>query len=328
MSDVIIRLDDHFRLMSALLAATDYPRKSQQIKPHGTHAHARATARHLKAYQDHPAVQGLQSLLDSGAPLEAPFTLVGHLPWPSLKIGTLPKWVPPGWDGHLADFYEQAALDEWWSENKHLWDAAHSQSERVFRGVAFRDFLSQFLGPVSEELVFVPNICYPTNRSLALRVGEQQLVAICPPRLAWGDSPPWPFDEDKPYIHHVALAQYTRLLLLSYLRAHSDIAVEVAKHELPVGDQFKSLYPTWGEQFVTIFVHATTAIYLGGMNRAEKRAYVKEQTKVHKMHILPGAVNVLERYLQERENGKFETLADFLPVFPKQLKVAKRIISM
>ena len=328
MSDVTVRLDDHYRLMSAVLAATNYPQKAQSDHPHGTHAHARATVRHLKPYKDHEAVKGMQGLLDNGAPLEALFTLVAHLPWPSLEMESLPKWVPPAWNAHLADFYQQADLDTWWESNTDLWNAAHEQSRRVFKNAAFVPFLSKFVGDVNETLVFVPNISYPTNRNLALRVGSSELVAICPPRLAWGDSPPWPFDEDKPYIHRVALAQYARLLLLSFLRANADIVVEAARNDLPVSDQFKSLYPTWGEQFVTIFVAAATAIYLGELDKAEKRAYMKEQTKVHNMHILPGAVNVFERYLQERENGKFETLADFLPVFPKQLKVAKRIISI
>ncbi|MEL6268225.1 MAG: hypothetical protein AAFV33_22480 [Chloroflexota bacterium] len=328
MSDVTVRLDDHYRLVSAVLAATTYPEKSQAEKPHGTHAHARATSRYLREYRDHPAVQGMQGLVDNGAPLEAMFTLIAHLPWPSLDTPGLPKWVPANWNHQLVDFYQTAKLGEWWEREGQLWNAALDQSQRMFRQAAFKTFLSQFVGEIAETLVFVPNICYPADNEIGIRVGAKELVAVCPPRLAWGDSPPWPYDEDKPYIHRVALTQYTRLILLSYLRANSEIVVEAAKNELPVSDQFRALYPTWGEQFVTIFVTATMAIYLETIDPKEKRAFVKEQTKIHNMKILPGAVSVLQRYLQERESGKFDTLADFLPVFPKQLKVAKRIISI
>lgn len=270
----------------------------------------------------------MQTLLDNGAPLEALFTLVAHLPWPDLETNTLPRWVPPNWNLHLADFYHKAKLAEWWEQEKHLWDESFDQSQRMFADAHFKQFLSQFVGNIQEDFVFVPNICYPANQEIGVRVGSKELIAICPPRLAWGDSPPWPYDEDKPYIHRVALSEYTRMILLGFLRANADVVVEAAKNELAVSDMFKALYPTWGEQFVTIFVSASIAVYLEQLDRLEARAYVKEQTKIHNMKILPGAVNVLQRYLRERENGRFDTIADFLPVFPKQLKVAKRIISI
>ena len=41
-SDVRVKLDDRVRLLGAVLAATDYPEQMQRVKPHGTHAHARA----------------------------------------------------------------------------------------------------------------------------------------------------------------------------------------------------------------------------------------------------------------------------------------------
>lgn len=328
MTDVTVRIDNNFRIVSAVLAATDYPAKAQTHKPHGTHAHARATTRYLRGFRDHEAVRGMQALLDNGAPLEALFTLVAHLPWPSLEANALPKWVPAAWNVHLADFYQVADLAGWWEQEKNLWDASFDQSRRMFADAHFKAFLAQFVGDIQEDFVFVPNICYPADQEIGVRVGTKELIAICPPRLAWGDSPPWPFDEDKPYIHRAALSKYTHMVLLGFLRANADVVVEAAKSELAVSDMFKSLYPTWGEQFVTIFVSAAIAVYLEQMDKLEARAYVKEQTKIHNMKILPGAISVLKRYLQERENGKFNTMADFLPVFPKQLKVAKRIISI
>lgn len=270
----------------------------------------------------------MQALLDNGAPLEAMYTLVAHLPWPSLAISSLPKWVPSSWNTHLADFYQQAKLTDWWQAEQSLWDAAVSQSELVFKGTRFKAFLGQFVGDIDQELVFIPNIGYPTTREIAMSIGNKQLVAICPPRLAWGDSPPWPFDEDKHYVHRVALAQYARLLLIPYLRNHADVVSEAAKNELPVSDQFRALYPTWGEQFVNIFITAAIAVYIEQHDEREARGYIQEQVKIHNIKILPGAVNVLKRYLQEREAGKFQTLSDFIPVFPKQLKVAKRILSI
>jgi hypothetical protein len=75
-SDIQVRLDERVRLVAAVLAATNYPEESQRLKPHGTHAHARATRKLLSDHSDHPAVQAAQTMLNQGAPLEALYTLV------------------------------------------------------------------------------------------------------------------------------------------------------------------------------------------------------------------------------------------------------------
>jgi hypothetical protein len=330
MTDVTVRLYDSVRLISAVLAATNYPEKVQEAHPHGSHAHSRNTARYLKPYRNHEAVKGMQALLDNGAPLEAMFTLVAHLPFPSLELNAPPKWLPPNWTQHLADFYEQAKLTDWWQDQheRELWDAAMAQSNIMFADTNFKAFLGQFVGEISETFVFMPNISYPSTREIGMRVRNTELVAVCPPRLAWGDSPPWPFDEDKPYIHRVALQQYGRLILVPYLRRHADKVAEAAKSELPVSDQFRAIYPDWGAQFINIFMTAAITIYLEELDKLEARAFIQEQVRRHNMKILPGAVSVLNRYRQERESGKFDELADFLLVFPKQLKVAKKIMSI
>jgi hypothetical protein len=46
------------------------------------------------------------------------------------------------------------------------------------------------------------------------------------------------------------------------------------------------------------------------------------------MHILPGMISVLRRYLSERENGRYNSLLDFMPIFPKQLRIANRIVTL
>jgi hypothetical protein len=39
-------------------------------------------------------------------------------------------------------------------------------------------------------------------------------------------------------------------------------------------------------------------------------------------------MSVLRRYLSELDNGRYTDLIDFLPVFPKQLRVAKKIVTL
>lgn len=328
--DVTVRLDDRIRLMSAVLAATNWPEQAQRRRPHGTHAHARATVRWVAEHRDHPAVRALQGLLDDGAPLEAVFAYVLCLNWPSLEPipGMEARWAPPHWAGQLRAFYEQTGLSAWWQSEDAVWQAALHQARRVFSQVAFRPFLERMLETVPEHLVFIPNISQPTDREIGLHLGDE-LVCIAPPRLAWGDSPPWPYDDDPAHVYRAALTQYGRTVLLPYLRAHADRLAAAAAVPLPVSDQFRAAHPSWEEQFVVLFVSAAVAIYLEDyVSKREANAYVLMAHKAHGMTVLPGAVSVVRRYLNERAAGRYATLLDFLPVFPKQLRVANRIVSL
>ena len=119
-----------------------------------------------------------------------------------------------------------------------------------------------FLGDIAEQFVFVPNISYPTDQEIGLRLGKE-IVVITPPPLAWGDSPPWPYDEESQLVHsyRASLTQIGRLLLIAALRANPEKVAKASKSELPVGDQFKATHPTWEEQFTALFVAAAVALY-------------------------------------------------------------------
>lgn len=326
--DVTVRIDDRIRLMSALMAATNWPEKSQERQPHGTHAHARTTRKYLDSQRSHEAVQALQNLLDQGAPLEAMFTLVMQMSWPGLEMKNPPRWMPPSWNTQLKDFHSKSNLADWWGKEDIPWQKSVSESVKMFTQVKFKEFLKPFLGDIKENFVFVPNISYPTDQEIGIRVGND-LMCIAPPRLAWGDSPPWPFDEDAAHIYRAALSQYVRLLLVAYLRANADKITEAINTPLPVSDQFKAIHPTWEEQFAGLFVAAAAAIYLEDyVSKAEANAYLLMERKARGMTDLPGTISVLRRYLQELENGRYESLIDFLPIFPKQLRIAKRIVTL
>lgn len=328
--DVTVRLDDRIRLMSAVLAATNWPDKAQEHQPHGTHVHARSTTRYLKEHSRHPAVLALQNLLDQGAPLEAVYTFGLCLNWPDLQLQlpTLPGWIPPGWLGHLRDFIRQTAITDWWAQEDRLWQKSLEESRKMFHDIAFKPFLKPFMGDIPEDLVFFPNISYPTHQEIGIRLGRE-LVCIAPPRLAWGDSPPWPFDEDPVHIYRAALSQYGRLLLITFLRAHSDRLTDARAIPLPVSDQFSATHPSWDEQFTALFVSAAVAIYLEDhISKSEADAYVLMARKTQGMTILPGTISVLRRYLAEQEAGRYQSMIDFLHIFPKQLRVAKRIVML
>jgi hypothetical protein len=328
-SDVIVRLDDRLRLMSAVLAATDFPEKAQKLKPHGTHAHARATTKYLSQFDQHPAVQATQNLLDQNTPLEALFALVMLMDWPTMALPQLPPWSPPNYNLLLKDFYDTTELGTWWGREHDVWEKALEQARNVFKGIAFKPFLKPFLGQIEQELVFIPNISYPTDYDVGFQIGED-LVCIAPPPLAWGDSPPWPYDEATmmTYSYRAAMMVFGRVLLTSYLRTHTDKLSEIVTNELPVSDQFRAQYPSWEDQFSALFLSAAVAMYLEAhVDEKEYRAYMLMEKKARGMAMLPGTVSVLRRYLQEVGNNKYSNLIEFLPIFPRQLRVARKIVT-
>jgi hypothetical protein len=198
----------------------------------------------------------------------------------------------------------------------------------MFENVQFKPFLQPYLGDIREQFVFIPNISYPTDHELGFRLGGD-LVCIVPPRLAWGDSPPWPYDEDPAHVYRAALEQYGRLLMSAYLRAHADQIAKAASKPLPVTSDFAALHPDWADQFTALFVSGAVAIFLEDyLSPAEASAYVLMARKVHGLTILPGVISVLRRYRGELESGRYHSLLDLLPNFARQLKVANRIVSL
>lgn len=314
--------------MSALLAATSWPDDEQARKAHGTHAHARATRRMVQVYDKHPAVLILQALLDRGLPLEEAFTYILHQDWPGLAGDYHPTWAPPTWSRHLLNFYEKSALADWWAEENDTWQRSLRESQAMFQTVTLGDFLKPFVGDVADDLVFVPNVCYPTDVELGI-VTDGTLYCIAPPRLAWGDSPPWPFDEDPAHVLRAALIQFGRLLMTRYLAAHEAALIDAAQHKLPVNSDFAAQHPTWEAQFLQLFGAGIVAIYLEDyVSPQEAQAYVLMEKKVQGLKELPGVVSVLRRYLSGFAEGNYAEFAEYLPYFGKHLRVAKTITAL
>ena len=328
---VTVSLDDRIRLLSAVLAATNYPQAAQDRGRHLAHSHARNTRKYLlnEGMNDHPAAKYLEDMLDRKVPLEALFTMMLLMPWPDLEVDMLPPFVPSDWPQQLHDFYLKSNLRHFWTDNEQPWQDAVTQSKLIFADVSFHAFLSQFTGEINENFVFMPNISYPAVEEMGLRYRDQ-LIAIVPPPQAWGDSPPWPYDDETQLIsvYRGAITQYARLLLQGYFRSHADKLEEAKQKDLPISDELKAIYPTWEEQFMMLYTKALVAMYLEDhVDPLEAKAYMLIERKANSIALLPGTTHVLRRFLRERGN-RYDSFMDFLPYFPTQLRVAKRIVSL
>lgn len=327
-SDVIVHLDDRVRTMSALLAATRYPDQAQARRPHGTHPHARATRKRVAAFVHHPAVTDVQTLLDRGAPMEALFSLALLFRAPNFSAEKLPSWSPLNFAEHVRDFYARAELARWWRDESAAWEKSRADCRAVFAGAPIKQFLAPFVGEVQEQLVFIPNIGYPCDQEIGLRF-TGRLVAIIPPRLAWGDSPPWPYDEDPAHVLRAAITEYGRLLINAMLKEKPEIMPSAVQAPLPVGEIIAKRHPRWQDQLMVLLTAGMVALYLEThVSKAEAEAYVLMERKVRGMTALPAVVSVLGRYMSEKAAGRYKGLSDFLPKFPKLLRVANKIVSL
>ena len=325
---VLVTVDDRARLMSAVLSITDWPAREQARKRHRAHAHARATAKRVQSLAKHPAVHSLQTLLDQNTPLEAIYTYALRLSWPELRLETVLPWAPPYWDEQLQDFYAQTELATFWEEEKEAWARAQEEAQKAIAGVDFQHFLEPFFGVVQERFVLMPNISYPSDTEVGVRL-DDTLFCLIPPRIAWGDNEPWPFDDDAAHIVRGALTQYAQLLITAYLRLNAATIAPTTTTPLPVSDAFRHTYPTWGDQFTALFVGGAVALFLEEtFGPQEARAYVLMEKRTNGLDILPSVVSVLKRYLEEHAEARYDQLVDFLPTFGKHLRVAQRLTSL
>jgi hypothetical protein len=323
-----IQIDDRVRLMSAVLSATHWPEAEQARKRHRAHVHARSTTKRVASFTNHPAVHTLQTLLDQNTPFEAIYTYALNLSWPNLTPKDALPWAPLHWNDQLRDFYEQASLAIWWDEEKETWQRAKDQTEKVIGGADLYSFFAPFTGAITEQLILMPNVSYPSDQEIGVRL-DGALFCIVPPRIAWGDNEPWPFDEDAAHIFRGLVTEYGRLLMVSYLRQKAADVAPLANSPLPVNKAFLENHPTWGDQFTGLFVAGAVAIFLEqtlGLKEAE--SYILMENRLHGLTILPGVVSVLKRYLSEYHDGKFHQFSEYLPNFPKHLRVAKRVVSL
>jgi hypothetical protein len=322
---VTVRIDNRARLMSAILAVTDWPERAQQRKGHRPHLHARNTTRKLAHLASHPAVTGAQALLSQNAPLEALYSYAFKLNLDTWAIESPPAWAPAHWNAQLQDFHQQGELNRVWNQDQALWHKAEVEAQEVMLKADFYPFLMKFVGEFPERIIYMPNISYPSDMAVGVRVADE-LICIGPPRIAWGDNEPWPFDDDPGHIYSSALAEFARLLMFDYLRHHSAEMEQIVQKPLPIPDEMKNKPPGWGDQFMQLFVPGVVAIYLErNVSPQEAKSFALMERKLKGITVLPGVISVLERYLKEREEGKFASFIEYLPFFPGHLRVANRV---
>ncbi len=326
-SPVIVQIDNRIRLLSSLLALTTWPDQEQAYYPHGVHAHARNLRQALAEAENHPAVLIMQEALESALTLGEIFSYARCLSWPGLRLRShdAPAWAPANWPAHIRDFAHAHRLTEVWDRDKAAWQSAETAARAAMaRAGDLAALLARFFGPPGSPILFVPNLGYPSTQTLAFRDGGT-VVCVCPPPVAWGTNPPWPYDDNPADPAREMAAACARLLLIELLDAAPEESDALRRAGLPVPNTFRARHPGWQDQLAVLLVGAITTLYLREtFGQAEADAYILMTHRAHGFEVLPGAVEALEKYLAAQAQGQFETVLPYLSTFIRSLRITDK----
>lgn len=285
MSILKVKIDDRVRLVTAVLAASDWPEEEQKQLTHAVHPHAKQTRQFVQKYKHHAAVRGVNQAMLNGVTLEELFSTAVRCAWPTFEPSEpLPHLLKiERWARSLANFEHDTEIAEtFWPKHEDSWQTAVAALTTIFKDSPVTNFLDKIVKePVRQEIAIMPNLVYPALQPV-LASSEETLFLLLPPPKAVGESPPWPYNEDPPWVvATVCQTLVTRLM--------ADQLAELEREQR------------------TLFRHAATTICLAdAFDEFEAQAYQLRMKKEHNLPSLPQVTDKLQQYL----TGRLSNLAD------------------
>lgn len=202
MSEVSITIDERGRLITAVLAASNWPEQEQAQQTHAVHPHAKQTRHFVRPFHDHAAVVTANDLLANGVAIDDLFTAALRCQWPDLSPQeALPTSIPLDWITALADFArETAVITSFWPAHEDVWHEAVTDLQTIYHQNHLPEFVGRLTGqPLSKDIAVMPNLVYPALQSI-LAETDETLYLLLPLPKAVGESPPWPFREGPDWV--------------------------------------------------------------------------------------------------------------------------------
>ena len=220
MANFQVQVDDRARLVTAVLAASDWPAIEQSQRPHAVHAQAKLTRQFVEPFRGHPAVTGVNQAWLNGVELDEMFSAALRCRWPDFTpVEPLPRVLQiDNWVTSLADFAAVSHIAAaFWPEHESVWHTAVTELRAIFQDNHLLQFLSQMRGrPVEQDVLIMPNLVYPAL-SPVLATGQNSLTLLLPPPKAVGESPPWPYSEGVGWVTAVTCRHLAAYLLAGKL---------------------------------------------------------------------------------------------------------------
>lgn len=295
----VVQTNPHARTLSALLAATDWPEREQRPVPRGVHPQAAALKKHVADFKSHSAIAYVQTALNADSDLRPLFARAVN---DESELAA-----------HLNSFAAEAGLEAYWAATGSAWVEAVSEVEAHVNGIDFAAILKEAFETIPTELVILPNLAYPTTHSLGFGTANRA-YSLMPPRKAVGESPPWPFRDDRDYILRLAVHDFTQCLLGDLLEKNPGLLPESpVSGQLPA--DFRAEHPTWPRQVTELFAYGMMTIFLNRLDDGAGDSFALFERRTRKLTVLPAAITAVSTYLDGRAKGQIASLADYLPQF-------------
>ena len=290
--------------LSAVLAATDWPDREQRPLPRGVHPQAHALKKHVADFRDRASVAYVQAALDANSDL-APLFARALNDDPELAI-------------HLSEFAAAASLESYWAEHEAGWAGSVAEVQKHVEGVKFDSFLAELFEAVPDELIIHPNLAYPTTHSFGVSA-PGKLVSIMPPRKAVGESPPWPFGDDRDYVVRLGMHDFTQALLNDLLGRRPEL-IRPGQNSGLFPEAFRAGFLTWQKQIVELFAYAAQIIFLNRLEDGAGDSFAVFERRTRKLVILPGVVDDITNYIAGRGmSAQYANIEVYLPQFAEHV---------
>lgn len=273
MSNIQVTLDERIRLVTAVLAASDWPEIEQRDRPHAVHTHSKQTMQHVSSFKGHAAVRFVNDALRVGTPLNTLLDIIVRCEPPAYT----PKQSLPALDGAAewataaAGFAIESKIGAFWEEHNEVWQTAVSECKTIFAESTLPRLMAQLTGE-QRTVQLMPSLVFPMLDPAVAKVNKTTTILL-PPLKAWGESPPWPYKEDPLWV-----------------------AVGAAKGLL--ADALAPLTTSLTVEQRATLVQAAVALSLGQLfDEFERQAYVVRIKKEESLPALPTITSKLRDWL-------------------------------
>lgn len=297
-----VQIDSRIRNTSAVLAATSWVETEQKPLPRGVHHEAASLRKHVEALNQADAVIHIQNDLNSGIEVSAFFARA--------------LADDESFSKRLSDFSAKANLDSYWKEHDAEWRESVEAVERHIQNVDFASFLREVFGDAPSELIIHPNLAYPTTHSFGIRVGDRA-YSIIVPRKAVGESPPWPFADDREHVIRLVIHDFCQALLDSVIAQNPQVGTATAPKakNLILPDELRTTHPSWAMQLAELFNYGATVIFLNRIIPGSGDAFALYERRTKHILIMSSIIEAVTHYLERKAKGETTSLAEYLPQF-------------
>ncbi|WP_420629828.1 hypothetical protein [Candidatus Leptofilum sp.] len=232
MSTLSVAIDERMRLVTAVLAVSDWPVEEQNRLTHAVHPHAKQVRHFMQHFASHPAVNGVNEALLNGVNVADLFSAALRCTWPDFTPeADLPNVLKiEAWVASLAGFAQQTAVaTDFWPQHTAVWQEAQTALVKIFNDGDLLAALGQ-LGDVAVTAVtLMPNLVFPALTPV-VATADSTVTLLLPPPKAVGESPPWPFDEDPGWVVATVAGQLAQHLLAADLNQLDEAERPLAIH--------------------------------------------------------------------------------------------------